>query len=220
MKKYGFTLAEVLITLAIIGVVATLTLPALMTNTAEQQYMTGLKKGINTISEAGQMSESLAGFNFSSIADASAGKGSCAEGTQSIYCLFEKRAKIDDMKSGDANKAPVSKLYTQDGDIKQDGNFVIFFQDGTALSYNPKANETTKAYNLDALFDVNGAKGPNLISNCSKKLTARTVGDSGASDDDACTNKDNRVIRDQFPVRLEGSSVAPSTSVGRWVMGN
>ena len=29
MKKNGFTLAEVLITLAIIGVVATLTLPAL-----------------------------------------------------------------------------------------------------------------------------------------------------------------------------------------------
>ena len=33
MKKNGFTLAEVLITLAIIGVVATMTLPALMTNT-------------------------------------------------------------------------------------------------------------------------------------------------------------------------------------------
>ena len=39
MKKNGFTLAEVLITLAIIGVVATLTLPALMTNTQEQQWI-------------------------------------------------------------------------------------------------------------------------------------------------------------------------------------
>lgn len=44
MKKNGFTLAEVLITLAIIGVVATLTLPALMTNTQEQQARTALKK--------------------------------------------------------------------------------------------------------------------------------------------------------------------------------
>ena len=42
MKKNGFTLAEVLITLAIIGVVATLTLPALMTNTQEQQSRTAL----------------------------------------------------------------------------------------------------------------------------------------------------------------------------------
>lgn len=32
MKKYGFTLAEVLITLGIIGVVAALTIPTLMQN--------------------------------------------------------------------------------------------------------------------------------------------------------------------------------------------
>ena len=37
MKKTGFTLAEVLITLSIIGVVAMMTLPALMTNVQEQQ---------------------------------------------------------------------------------------------------------------------------------------------------------------------------------------
>jgi prepilin-type N-terminal cleavage/methylation domain-containing protein len=59
MKKNGFTLAEVLITLAIIGVVATMTLPALMTNTGEQQAKTGLKKGINTLTEAAQMNEAI-----------------------------------------------------------------------------------------------------------------------------------------------------------------
>ena len=51
MKKNGFTLAEVLITLAIIGVVATMTLPAVMTNTAEQQAKSALKKGINTFTK-------------------------------------------------------------------------------------------------------------------------------------------------------------------------
>ena len=64
MKKNGFTLAEVLITLAIIGVVATMTLPALMTNTGEQQAKTGLKKGINTLTEAVTMNESVANFGF------------------------------------------------------------------------------------------------------------------------------------------------------------
>ena len=43
-KANGFTLAEVLITLAIIGVVATMTLPALISNTGEQQAKTGLKQ--------------------------------------------------------------------------------------------------------------------------------------------------------------------------------
>ena len=66
MKKNGFTLAEVLITLAIIGVVATMTLPALMTNTQEQQARTGLKKGINTITEAAQMNQALEGWDFAS----------------------------------------------------------------------------------------------------------------------------------------------------------
>ena len=64
MKKNGFTLAEVLITLAIIGVVATMTLPALMTNTGEQQAKTGLKKMVNTLTEAAQMHKTVSGFDL------------------------------------------------------------------------------------------------------------------------------------------------------------
>ncbi len=44
MKK-GFTLAEVLITLAIIGVVAAVAIPSVISNSNQQQYKTGLKKG-------------------------------------------------------------------------------------------------------------------------------------------------------------------------------
>ena len=40
MKQNGFTLAEVLITLAIIGIVAALTLPTLMANITQRQYDT------------------------------------------------------------------------------------------------------------------------------------------------------------------------------------
>ena len=52
MKKIGFTLAEVLITLSIIGVVAALTLPSL--NTAVQKHRVGptLRKFVNTIENA------------------------------------------------------------------------------------------------------------------------------------------------------------------------
>ena len=37
MKKLGFTLAEVLITLVIIGVIAAMTVPTLMNNTQGQE---------------------------------------------------------------------------------------------------------------------------------------------------------------------------------------
>lgn len=46
-QKYAFTLAEVLITLAIIGVVAAMTLPTLISNHQKQTYVTGLKKAVN-----------------------------------------------------------------------------------------------------------------------------------------------------------------------------
>ena len=48
-NKLGFTLAEVLITLGIIGVVAAMTLPTLIQQHQKQVYVTGLKKGLSTV---------------------------------------------------------------------------------------------------------------------------------------------------------------------------
>ena len=45
----AFTLAEVLLTLAIIGVVAALTIPAVITKVTKDQYVVGLKKAYNTL---------------------------------------------------------------------------------------------------------------------------------------------------------------------------
>src|SRR5574344_871853 len=51
-QKVAFTLAEVLITLGIIGVVAALTLPTLIANYREKQTVTRLKKEYSTIAQA------------------------------------------------------------------------------------------------------------------------------------------------------------------------
>jgi len=49
LQAGAFTLAEVLLTLAIIGVVAALTIPAVITKVTKDQYVTGLKKAYNTL---------------------------------------------------------------------------------------------------------------------------------------------------------------------------
>lgn len=52
---HAFTLAEVLITLGIIGIVAALTLPAIVNNSRNKQLETGLRKAYSAISQALEM---------------------------------------------------------------------------------------------------------------------------------------------------------------------
>ncbi len=56
-KKKGFTLAEVLITLGIIGVVAAMTMPVLISNYKKHEVVTKLKKFHSVMNQALKMSE-------------------------------------------------------------------------------------------------------------------------------------------------------------------
>ncbi len=55
--KKAFTLAEVLITLGIIGIVAALTIPTLINNSRKQETVTKLQKVYSTLQQAVKMSE-------------------------------------------------------------------------------------------------------------------------------------------------------------------
>ena len=50
--KYGFTLAEVLITLVIIGVIAAMTIPTLINKTQDQEFKSQFSKAFSTVSQA------------------------------------------------------------------------------------------------------------------------------------------------------------------------
>ena len=69
IKKCAFTLAEVLITLGIIGVVAAMTIPTLMANVKAHQYSAKFKKTVSTLSNAAKMSQAQYGFDYSGLTD-------------------------------------------------------------------------------------------------------------------------------------------------------
>ena len=51
-KRFGFTLAEVLITLGIIGVVAAMTMPTLIANYHKKVYVNQLRTNVSLLSQA------------------------------------------------------------------------------------------------------------------------------------------------------------------------
>ena len=68
MKKNGFTLAEVLITLGIVGVVSALTIPTLMSNTTKEQIGPKLAKAVSAFEQANQAL--LNAYSVDSLTDA------------------------------------------------------------------------------------------------------------------------------------------------------
>lgn len=146
-KKSAFTLAEVLITLGIIGVVAAMTIPTLMNKTSEAQFRTGYKKILSTLSQAVNMSMAMDNTDFSDFD--STGTGST---DNSIYNMFNIRMSV-------------LKTATDDAGIKAaTTNYTLFFNDGMAVSFPTSSKKCTATDPCTALVDVNGIKKPNKLT--------------------------------------------------------
>ena len=111
----GFTLAEVLITLGIIGVVAAMTMPTLINSTQGAQYKTAYKKALSVMSQAVVMNIALDDYDLSQTTEGATATGDSAgaeyaNDAQSLYTLFKNRMNVvkvaasDDFQ-GDTNGA-------------------------------------------------------------------------------------------------------------------
>ena len=229
MKKNGFTLAEVLITLSIIGVVATMTLPALMTNTQEQQAKTGLKKAINVLTEASQMNLAIDGFDFGTTKVEANGEGITSDlslDTMTFDSIIGNRLKVD-YKKGTTVPSDVTDALA---------NYkAVYFTDGTALYYMPSDVVISKENNNGAeeadklqfgyvvYYDINGSAAPNIVSNCAGETLGSLevaknfdglVGAGAATT--ACKTSGNKVLKDIFAIRLRGSVAQPEGAAAVW----
>ena len=116
----GFTLAEVLITLGIIGVVAAMTMPTLINSTQGAQYKTAYKKALSVLSQAVVMNIALEDYDLSqtvagrngdedahgAVQGQDGGAGQNAE-AQSLYTLFKNRMNVVKVAGNDAFEGDV-----------------------------------------------------------------------------------------------------------------
>lgn len=155
MKK-GFTLAEVLITLGIIGIVAAITIPILMNNIQDQQFKTAWKKQFSQFSNATNLVLNDNGGTIASL---------CinVDGTTNDYSCFRDlfieqfkiTKKCDRATSDGCVASPRWSEYHDVGNVP-DNKPAFITTDGASYTFS--------GYTLSFLYvfvDVNGTAPPN-----------------------------------------------------------
>lgn len=162
--KNGFTLAEVLITLVIVGVVAAMTIPTLINKTQKQECIAGLKKANSVLSQAvykiGQNKGYPVGdysfFNNSDFADEFAKIISITKKCNSfVECFGKNGVNQHTFLSGGALNLTDGKAV-----VASDGQIFLF---STNTGKYGISQEDEAAYIGRILVDVNGHKNPNKL---------------------------------------------------------
>ena len=157
-KSFGFTLAEVLITLAIIGVVAAMTIPTLVNKYQDRVNETRYKKAVSMVSQAVQLSmaqaDSPGNMTHTDL-------WACKDKDDALQCfsvetkkLF-KNVALDDEGTYDKMS---STDYGETTNPWEDAYYTFIIGDGMALGYLPDEN------GLRVLVDTNASSKPNNIS--------------------------------------------------------
>ena len=149
-KKSGFTLAEVLVTLMIIGVIAAMTIPSLMQSTAQQEYKAAYKKAVSMINQAVTLNYALDGRDATDYT-----------GTN-FFSLLTQRLNVM------SSNTTAQEMYTADGmwfKAGQQGG-------GVSASSTCNANDSATPSNVCSVVtvDVNGMKGPNRETTATTRI--------------------------------------------------
>ena len=170
MTGRAFTLAEVLITLGIIGIVAAMTLPELLNNTRDKQYKAAFKKTFSAFSQAMEKAYMEEGGTYTIVNWIEMPK---------YFCRIQKEMKV--LSSGMICPDNIDGMYFVEGhyDWPKSGkvywhkDYEWFDRNGAAQSINSVYKSLSFALNDGTLvlytcsyqifIDVNGFKKPNTI---------------------------------------------------------
>lgn len=159
MKIKAFTMAEVLITLGMIGIVAAMTLPSLMNYHRNKALETGFKRSYSLLSQAlemyqAQTGERLIPEHFKVMANGKRLRDFMSEYFNVMYdCGLNNVCFASDIYKTFNGKVMFNYTYFDDGQFILNDGSVLFFEQPVATS--------TRIY---LSFDVNGyLKNPNRV---------------------------------------------------------
>ena len=182
-KRFGFTLAEVLITLGIIGVVAAMTIPTLIANTNSAKFRSQFKKSLSTLNQAGLMAQAQYDFDYAGTdtvcgAD-KAGATQNPEHVMSFCSLLNgtltgqtmvgkpsnlKRANSGDKDNNNATPYSIKGYANSLGAAPSMDNYVAYqLADGSIVAFPPSATGCTLELGQQVTADTLG-KAP--LSGC------------------------------------------------------
>ena len=242
IKRFGFTLAEVLITLGIIGVVAAMTIPNLIANTRSAQYRSGFKKAISTLSQAGRMAQAQYDFDYAGISS------TCVDGTKDHPDTVMSMCSIlngtltgatyypnaSDLKM---NKKGVEQSYSFTGDyflnrdpaqrglsymsayVLADGMIIMFSKQLGTIGGNctlPPGQPLQDAMSgyLQYCIGYIDVNGVNLPN----KEVSCTKGSNSLDRNDCVVNNSAKNLTDIYPFRVYDGIVVPATAAARYVL--
>ncbi len=146
-KKHSFTLAEVLITLVIIGIIAAITVPMIMANHKKTEYSARLKKFYSQMNNAVKLAETEWGIPTYEW-DYTLDSKTFFEQYLSKYVNCE----IKEVNDGDESSFGWGKEFSF--------SHACYLNDGTFFAFESSSySETSKM--MTFLYDLNGWKKPN-----------------------------------------------------------
>ena len=234
-KKFGFTLAEVLITLGIIGVVAAMTIPTLIANTNSAKFRSQFKKSISTLNQAGLMGQAQYDFDYAGAVNVCGEKPAEEKPTSDLsFC-----ALLNGTLTGQSFVSDLTKLTHSGGnyEIKStlnitteklgsyyayqmaDGSLVAFpktaagctLEIGTVLN-GEQVGEGKPLAKCVGFIDVNGTTLPNKEVTC-KAGTATLDPSKTCEVPNTAAN-----MTDIFPVVFHDATVEPATDAAKFVL--
>ena len=239
-RRSGFTLAEVLITLGIIGVVAAMTIPNLIANTNGAKFRSQFKKSISTLNQAGLMSQAQYDFDYagtSATCNATQATGAAEHPEVTMtFCSILNGTLTGQTYQGvatnlkrNANGSEVAYSFVKKYTLKEPANYLAYtLADGSIVAFDANAKgcelpigtqltdtviKTGVLKDCTGFIDVNGVTLPNKEVSCTTGNTA-----SQAVQTPCAVKNDANHMTDVFPVVFHDATVEPASDAAKYVL--